>query len=313
MSEIKTNLSEFISEAFGSNATYVEGLLERYKTDPKLVDESWQTYFAELLAGGAPSTNGQTASSPQPATAATTTAKQPVAVQLTDDTAPKTITGPAKKIVENMEMSLTVPTATSVRNVPVKVLEDRDLADFPAGAAMLLYGLFFLMYLMPKLAGFIDILVSRGGAQRYGGATRFLAGAATELVFSFLQGAVSTFRTTLFMIGLAFGKSNISWGGQARDAHGISLRIAFEGLWPQLLFGIYVCGALLILSPKILIWSLPLTLGYLIAIPFAMITASPALGRALESARLCAIPEEFVTPDEVRAVQPAALAQQAAE
>lgn len=124
MSEIKTNLSEFISEAFGSNATYVEGLLERYKTDPKLVDESWQTYFAELLADGAPSTNGQTASSPQPATPATTPAKQPVAVQLTDDTAPKTITGPAKKIVENMEMSLTVPTATSVRNVPVKVLEE---------------------------------------------------------------------------------------------------------------------------------------------------------------------------------------------
>ena len=34
------------------------------------------------------------------------------------------ITGPAKKIVENMEQSLTVPTATSFRDVPVKVLEE---------------------------------------------------------------------------------------------------------------------------------------------------------------------------------------------
>ncbi|MFT3744220.1 MAG: multifunctional oxoglutarate decarboxylase/oxoglutarate dehydrogenase thiamine pyrophosphate-binding subunit/dihydrolipoyllysine-residue succinyltransferase subunit [Pyrinomonadaceae bacterium] len=123
MSENKTNLSEFISEAFGSNATYVEGLLERYKTDPKTVDESWQTYFGELLAGGAPSTNGSTAQV-QPAAATPPPAKQPVAVQLTADTETKAITGASKKIVENMEQSLTVPTATSFRNVPVKVLEE---------------------------------------------------------------------------------------------------------------------------------------------------------------------------------------------
>ena len=34
------------------------------------------------------------------------------------------MTGVAKVIVENMEESLTVPTATSVRNIPVKVLEE---------------------------------------------------------------------------------------------------------------------------------------------------------------------------------------------
>ena len=67
MSENTANLSEYLSEAFGSNATYVEGLLERYKTDPNLVDESWQTYFSEFLAGGAPSTNGQAAAPAQDA------------------------------------------------------------------------------------------------------------------------------------------------------------------------------------------------------------------------------------------------------
>ncbi len=36
----------------------------------------------------------------------------------------KPITGVSKVIVENMEQSLTVPTATSVRNMPVKVLEE---------------------------------------------------------------------------------------------------------------------------------------------------------------------------------------------
>ncbi len=128
MSDRITNLTEFIKESFGSNATYVEGLLERYKSDPKLVDESWQTYFGDLLNGDAPaitSSNGQTAAaaSGEPVVEATP-AKAPVATPLAADTVPKPITGVAKKIVENMELSLSVPVATSFRNIPVKVLEE---------------------------------------------------------------------------------------------------------------------------------------------------------------------------------------------
>src|SRR5438094_7860146 len=42
-------LSEIIAENFGANATYVEALLARSRSDPSLVDESWRTYFEELL------------------------------------------------------------------------------------------------------------------------------------------------------------------------------------------------------------------------------------------------------------------------
>ncbi len=121
MSEKVTNLSEFIKESFGSNATYVEGLLARYKTDPKSVDESWQNYFSDLLNGNAPATEVETravASVPQAEN------KKPSATPLTTATNPKPLTGVAKKIVENMEQSLTVPTATSFRSLPVKVLEE---------------------------------------------------------------------------------------------------------------------------------------------------------------------------------------------
>ena len=124
MSEKTPNLSAYIQEAFGSNATYVEGLLERYKSDPKLVDESWQTYFSDLLNGGSPSDVSPAAPPAPVAAVEAAPAKQPVAVPLAPDTEPKPITGVGKKIVENMEQSLTVPTATSFRNIPVKVLEE---------------------------------------------------------------------------------------------------------------------------------------------------------------------------------------------
>lgn len=187
--------------------------------------------------------------------------------------------------------------------LPLKVWEDRGLAGYPAGFAAFLYVLFFTMYLSPKLAGFADILLSKGGTKRYGGTGRFVASSLIEIVFAFLQGAVSTFRTTIFMVGLAFGKAKIGWNGQARDAHALSFATAFEGLWPHLLFGLYIFGTLALLSPTVLIWSLPLTAGYVLAIPFAMLTASPALGRWFARRGLCGIPEDFDPPPELVAIQ----------
>jgi 2-oxoglutarate decarboxylase len=133
-----TDLSEFIKQAFGTNAEYVEGLLKRYQSDPNLVDESWQQYFGDLLdrqaeTPPAETVPSQTASEARPAGSVPSTPAVVGAVSKPDgkittalapDTTAKPITGPAKKIVENMEQSLTVPTATSFRNVPVKVLEE---------------------------------------------------------------------------------------------------------------------------------------------------------------------------------------------
>ena len=60
----RTDLSEVIAEEFGANATYVEGLLERFRNNPDLVDDSWRSYFSELIGDGngakavAPATDG---------------------------------------------------------------------------------------------------------------------------------------------------------------------------------------------------------------------------------------------------------------
>lgn len=131
MSEKVTNISEYIAENFGANASYVEGLLNRYQSDPNLVDESWRTFFSEMLDGktanggvsAAQPTTGERVSQPveksEPAKAKT----EPT-VKIGEGMDVKPITGTSKVIVENMEQSLSVPTATSVRNMPVKVLEE---------------------------------------------------------------------------------------------------------------------------------------------------------------------------------------------
>ena len=199
-------------------------------------------------------------------------------------------------------MFLGIPAWTlMIALLPFASIEAAGVTDFPVGAAIGLYITFFAMYLSPKLAGFVDVLLTRGGAARYGGTLRFLASSLVEVVFSFLQGAVTTIRTTIFMFGLMFG-ATVNWGGQARDARRLSFAEAASNLWPQTLFGVVVCGALALVDPTTLLWSLPLTAGYLIAIPFAVGTAEPAVGRWMKRMGLCDIPEDIAPPREISAL-----------
>ncbi len=201
-------------------------------------------------------------------------------------------------------MFVGVPASTlAIALSPFLVAEARAVADYPGNLALALYLAFLLMHLTPKLAGIADVALTKGALRRYGGAWRFWRAVAIELAFSFLLGALATFRTAMFMVGLAFGKAMVGWGGQARDAHRVSWRAAFAALWPQLLFGLYVCGSLAVLSPRVLAWASPLVAGYLAAIPFAVWTASPRVGAWFARLRLCAVPEEFDPPPVIRALQ----------
>lgn len=180
---------------------------------------------------------------------------------------------------------------------------DSDLASgFDAPLAAALYGIFLLMYLAPKLAGFLDILLTKGAVARYGGQLRFAAGCIAELIFSFLLGAIATFRVAIFMVGLLFGKSVI-WNGQARDAHRLPWSVALAGLWPQTLFGIVLTALMAVGAPSLILWSLPLVAGFWLAIPFAVISSDPALGRAFARIGLCALPEELAVPQELHDIQ----------
>lgn len=182
--------------------------------------------------------------------------------------------------------------------LPFAALEARGIDDFPVASLQAFYVTFLMMYLSPKLVGLLDAVLTPGEVKRFGGPLRFGMSAVIEIIFSFLQGAVTTIRTSMFMVGLMFGKS-IVWSGQQRDAVGLSWHEASAALWPQLLFGAVVCGSLLYVSPITLIWSLPLTAGYILAIPFAVVTADPALGALMQKLGLAAIPEDFSPPPEI--------------
>jgi 2-oxoglutarate dehydrogenase E1 component len=148
---------------FGANSWLVEEMYEQFVADPGSVTESWREFFADyrsqtpsVAAAAAASTQVQQVVetyrpadaptvTPAPAPApngspangstgngtrtASATSDTPAAAPATTPAAPAAdepgapIRGAGAAIAANMERSLTVPTATSFRNVPAKLLE----------------------------------------------------------------------------------------------------------------------------------------------------------------------------------------------
>jgi 2-oxoglutarate decarboxylase len=108
--------------SFGPNEWLVEEMYDRFKADPSSVGPSWQEFFANYRQTTAPPRSVAAApapsASPQPAPVA-----EKGAANAADGDVPLPIKGAAARIVTNMEASLAVPTATSVRRVPAKLLE----------------------------------------------------------------------------------------------------------------------------------------------------------------------------------------------
>jgi membrane glycosyltransferase len=153
------------------------------------------------------------------------------------------------------------------------------------------YWLYMLMYLSPKLAGYLHTVASVHRRTRYGGLARFAAGAICEVAFSMLQFSITSLHTTGFIAAMLFGRS-ASWSGQLRDTRIVSWREAIRALWPQTVFGVALHATLLTEAQALLPWALPYTLGYLLAIPFAVLTASPTFGTWCVRHGLCAVPED---------------------
>ncbi len=200
-------------------------------------------------------------------------------------------------------MFLGVPAGTLFAALlPIVLLHAQNVADFPWQGVEMFYVVLLAMHLAPKLAGIADAVMTPGEVRRFGGVSTFIMSVVLEIVFSLLLATITTVRTSIFMIALALGKS-ITWNGQRRDGVGLSWQTAFESLWPQLLFGVSLCAALVVISPTALLWSLPLTAGYLLAIPFAVVTANPDVGRFFRRHGIAGIPEDFVPPPEIRAIE----------
>jgi len=138
---------------FGANEWYIQELYQDYLKDPASVPETWRAFLADYQPVTAPPATNGGAAAPAPAPAVPAAAPAPsapaaptpaaapaAAAPATKPTAAPAepapaedaeaepvrtpLKGAAARVVANMEASLEIPTATSVRAVPAKLLAD---------------------------------------------------------------------------------------------------------------------------------------------------------------------------------------------
>ncbi|MCW2913458.1 MAG: 2-oxoglutarate dehydrogenase, subunit, partial [Actinomycetia bacterium] len=145
---------------FGANEWLVDELYQKYLEDPNTVDQAWWNFFADyqpdsrpvaktITAAPTPANNGAASAAAAPPTAAppapdrqAAPARPAAPAKAPAHVAPKPaaaappipagaqevrLKGVAARTVVNMEASLAVPTATSVRAVPAKLLIDNRI------------------------------------------------------------------------------------------------------------------------------------------------------------------------------------------
>ena len=133
-------------EDFGTNSWLVEEMYERFRDNPAAVSEQWREFFSDYkpvattasavggVAAAAATSNGKKAAGSNGKTDDTLPIRRPAAITpsqtapatpavLTPPGEPEPIRGVGAAIATNMERSLSVPTATSVRQIPAKLLE----------------------------------------------------------------------------------------------------------------------------------------------------------------------------------------------
>ncbi|HMV47154.1 MAG TPA: 2-oxo acid dehydrogenase subunit E2, partial [Blastocatellia bacterium] len=116
-------IANTIANDFGANATYVEDLMRQFQHNPNSVGDEWSAYFSKLLGtNGAVKAEVKTVAAPAKPSGNSATAAQPQPAEVHGER--MQIRGPALKIVENMATSLSVPTATSLRQIQIKLLDE---------------------------------------------------------------------------------------------------------------------------------------------------------------------------------------------
>ncbi|HLU72927.1 MAG TPA: multifunctional oxoglutarate decarboxylase/oxoglutarate dehydrogenase thiamine pyrophosphate-binding subunit/dihydrolipoyllysine-residue succinyltransferase subunit [Nonomuraea sp.] len=131
--------------SFGQNEWLVDELYQKYLQDPESVDKAWWNFFADYNpdygSGRAPAREAANGTATAPASAPAPTTKPPKAAPPAEKpkqakqpgpAVPKgaeevRLRGAAARTALNMESSLSLPTATSVRAIPAKLMVDNRI------------------------------------------------------------------------------------------------------------------------------------------------------------------------------------------
>ena len=181
------------------------------------------------------------------------------------------------------------------------VLTDDPATIMRSDIGSVLLAWVLVMWFSPKIAGALDVLLAPQERRAFGGAGRFIVNFLIETVYSIVLCPILWIGHTIFLFGLLLNRE-ISWMGQIRDDHAVPVKLALRDLWPQTLVGCVALGLVALNQPWALPYILLLAGGPALAVPFAVVTAWPALGSLAARIGVGRLPEETAIPEDLLAL-----------
>ena len=153
-----------------------------------------------------------------------------------------------------------------------------------ADAGIALFAIILVMWFAPKIATVLDVL-SRGEARRsFGGGVRFVASVVCETLFFIMLSPIMWFGHTLFLDRLDVRPRDRLDRAVARRSRRTVRGGGGAALAADVL-GLASIGVLALTVPSAIPYALFIAGGLILAIPLAVVTASPAFGTLLVAAR----------------------------
>ena len=150
--------------------------------------------------------------------------------------------------------------------------------------------------LVPKLLSLIALIADRETRRGCGGGIRAAVSVLAETLIAGLLAPVAMLIQSVAVVSILLGRDS-GWKPQRRDDGHIPFRSVARRYWAHTLFGFALGVSSWLVAPALLLWMLPVVIGMVLAIPLAVLTGSPAVGRAFARVGLLLIPEERRPPE----------------
>jgi membrane glycosyltransferase len=181
-------------------------------------------------------------------------------------------------------------------------------AEDPIRAAWVFGGTMAIL-IAPKLLGYIVALVRGNDRRGFGGGLLAFVSVLIEIVLSGLIAPMMMLMQSQAVADVLLGRDS-GWQVQRRDDGSLTMR-ELAGRFGKLTFiGILMGAAAYAVSWSLFLWMSPVTIGLLLAMPLAAMTARNSTGTRLRKLHLLLIPEERRPPpvllraNELAAVHP---------
>jgi membrane glycosyltransferase len=145
------------------------------------------------------------------------------------------------------------------------------------------------MLLMPKLLGYLALLLDRAARRGTGGPVLALLSMLVEIVLSGLLAPLLMLTQSRAVYDILLGRDS-GWQAQRRDSGASPFRQTVRRYLPHTVIGLLLAAGSYAISESLLLWMSPIIIGLILSIPLVLLTGA-RIGRFL-----LRVPEETAPP-----------------